>query len=524
MQRSLITLTLASLLSVGQTAAQPADNQTAAQPADAQTAAQPADEQAEKRASLAAPTASFDLARALRNGPPLSAARAAELALADSPTLDRVQALSQASAASVQHARALMLPHLALSGSYMRIGGFPNGSIDVGADAQRLSAARQLVATLSDPAARMLWAASLDAQQGGQATIEIPRNQFDVSAQLTWPVSDLFLSMLPALDAAKASARADQAKVAATEAQVRREAQEAFYQLARARGALAVAEEAERQARVQAQQIVASTRAGFLTNTDLLDGEARVAGAGQAVAAARAGVEIADAALRTIIGADEGPVFGIDEPILENAQALSHGARPDKLPGEIDALVQTAVHQRPEVSALEAAADAHRATEDANDGAGYPHLALVAGAGYASPNRYVIPPTSTFYPSFQLGAVVTWSPNDALTHGYDSDSLAARGAALQAQLDELKRGVQLEVRRAVAELRAAHEAIAAARAARTSAEAAYASRLSQLRAGHATITDLFSAEGQLNRARLAELDAAVQLRLAETHLAYATGS
>ena len=70
---------------------------------------------------------------------------------------------------------------------------------------------------------------------------------------------------------------------------------------------------------------------------------------------------------------------------------------------------------------------------------------------------------------------------------------------------------------------ASPRASAAARTAREAAEAAYESRLAQLRAGHATTAELFAAEGQLNAARFAELDAAVQLQLARTQLDYAIG-
>lgn len=505
-------------------AASPVREPGAAQAQPAAPAASPSREPGAAQAQPAAPAASaihepsapeaFDLNGALRSGPPLTADGAAERALQANPTLERARALVRASASSVSRARAMMWPRLELSARYTHIDGFPDGKISAGPSADALAAGRDVANNVSDPVARGLWLASFD-NQGGVATIKIPRNQFDFGVQLTWPVSDMFFAMLPALKSAKAATRADEAKVAATAAQIARDARLAFYQLARARGGLAVALEAKRQAGAQLAQIEAGAAAGYLTEPDLLDARARVAATERTVAAAKAGVEIADAALRTMIGAESGPVFGIAEPVFDgDAQGLE-GA---------DLLVARALEQRPEVAALQAAASAQAAAIDANAASGYPHLALIAGANYANPNRYVIPPRSRFDPSWQVGAVLSWSPNDTLTTGYTGDNLDNQAAALHAQLDELRRGVQLEVRRTLAQLSAAREAMASAQSARVAAEAAYRSRLAQLHADHATTADLLLTEGQLNQARLAELDAAIDLRQARTNLAYATGS
>lgn len=475
----------------------------------------PACAHAQEQPLPAAAPPAFDLGGALQSGPPMTAERAAELALQQNPSIERVRALARASEASVERARAQMWPRLELSGRYTRIDGFPDGAISTGLSPEALAASRQLASTVADPAARSLLTNLVNGQAGGAVSIKIPRNQWDFGVQLSWPVSDMFFAMLPALESAKASVQADAARVATSEASIRRDARQAFYQLARARGGLAVAIEAERQANAQLAQIEASARAGYLTEPDLLDARARVAATGRALASARAGVEIADAALRTMLGAEEGEVYGIAEPVLEaDRDALE----------PVETLVARAWKQRPEVAALQATAAAQTAALDANDASGYPHLALIAGVNYSNPNRYVIPPRSHFDPSWQLGAAVTWSPNETWLTGYAGDSLQAQAAAVQAQLGELRRGLQLEIRRTVAQIRAAREAMTSAESARTAAEAAYQSRLAQLNAGHSTSADLLLAEGQLDQARLAVLDAAIELRLSRTYLDYATGA
>lgn len=464
--------------------------------------------------ALAQEAPAFDLNTALQSGPPMTADRAAELALQNNPSATRVRALARASEASVERARAQMWPRLELGGRYTHIDGFPDGTISTNLDPQALMVARDMASQITDPAARAVLLGQLS-QANSAPTIKIPRNQFDFGVQLTWPVSDMFFAMLPALKSAKAAVQAEEARVATTEAQIRRDARQAFYQLARARGAFAVASEAEHQANTQLAQVEAGNRAGYLTEADLLDARARVAAVSRALATAKAAVEIADAALRTMLGAEDGEIFGIAEPILN----------PDTSPpSAANVLLAQALKQRPEITVLEASSAAQRAAIDANTAQGYPHLALIAGANYANPNRYVIPPRAQFDPSWQVGAAITWSPNDTLITNQTTNNLTAQSEATQAQLQELKRALQLEIRRSLAQQRTAQESLKAAQTAQTSAEAAYKSRLAQLKSGHSTSADLLLSETQLDQARLSVLDAAIELRLAQTNLAYAVGS
>ncbi|MCA9609431.1 MAG: TolC family protein, partial [Myxococcales bacterium] len=153
-----------------------------------------------------APTDAFDVRAAIREGTPLTAAQAAEQAVESAPTLERARALNRAAEAQVARARAAMLPRLELSATYQHVDGFPDGQISLGADPAALDAARVLAGMVSDPAARTLWLANIESQSSGGATIAIPRDRINFQARLTWPVSDLFFSVLPAVDAAEAGA------------------------------------------------------------------------------------------------------------------------------------------------------------------------------------------------------------------------------------------------------------------------------------------------------------------------------
>ncbi|MBX3273803.1 MAG: TolC family protein [Sandaracinaceae bacterium] len=454
------------------------------------------------------PADAFDLSAAIADGTPLSAAAAADAALAAAPSLERARALARAAEAQIARTRAAMLPRLELSAAYQRVDGFEDGSIALGGDPAAIEAARALAASVTDPAARALWLGTIEQQAAGAVTIAIPRDRVRFSARLTWAASDLFFSVLPAIEASEAGARVREHELEATRAATRRSALEAYYGLARARGAHAVTVEAQRQARAQRASVEAAVRAGYLTVADQHAADARVAEVEQALVAAEAGVEVADAALRMLMGREPGAPFGVALGEVRAAAAADPAS---------------AVATRAELRALRAAIDAHRAAGRVEEARGYPRLALFAGADLANPNPYQIPPRQEFTPSWELGAMLVWAPNDTLSAVHRGDELGAERAALEARLVELERLVRLEVAQSVARARAAERGIEAAHAAERAAEAAYAARLAEVRAGRATTAELFAAEGQLHRARLAALDAEVARRLALVHADYASG-
>ncbi|MBW2461749.1 MAG: TolC family protein [Deltaproteobacteria bacterium] len=102
--------------------------------------------------------------------------------------------------------------------------------------------------------------------------------------------------------------------------------------------------------------------------------------------------------------------------------------------------------------------------------------------------------------------------------------MSSEVGATEAQIENMRRMIQLEVRRAQAELRAAQRGLEAAEASVVAASTAYESRRAQLRAGGTTTAELFDNERQLNRARLVQLDAHVLVQLANVHLAYSVGA
>jgi len=456
----------------------------------------------------------FDLASELGTGPSMTAERAAELAVKASPDMAHARALRREAEATVGLARAGLYPRLELEARYTHVDGFEDGQIETGLSADELAAARQLAQTVTDPAARQLWLNSLDAQANSAVTFEVPRNQYALEARLFWPVSDVIFAVRPAIAATEAHAAAVTHAQDASRASVELRAKEAFYTLAKARGTLAVARASERAARSQQEQIAAAVDAGLLTSTDRLGAAARVGSARQAVAAGEAAVAISNGSLRLLLGVGDGPAFGVSDAIFEPL-----APREMRFP----TLVERALHGRKDLAALERGLEAERAAAEASRAAAYPHLGLFAGAAYSNPNPLVIPPTAEFSPSWHVGAVLAWSPNDLLTSIGEGDVHAARRAATEARVRQLEMSIRIEVRQGLEQLGAAKKARAAAMQSLGAHEAAYASKLSALRSGTATSSEVFAAARELDLARLALLDASVAERSSDAKLRHAVG-
>lgn len=461
----------------------------------------------------------FDLTAALAAGPPLTADEAALRAAERAPSVERAEALSRAAEIGVLRARDQLWPRLELGARYAHVDGFPDGKIDLNRDPAAYAMARALADQVVDPAARTLLIGLLEAPSG--PNIKMPRDQVALSARLSWPVSDLIFALRPAIAAAEASARVSEAQRVARIARVRLSAREAYYQLARARGALAVAERAREQAVSQEAQIASAVRAGMRPPSDGSSAASRVAAAEQMVASAAAGVDIADAALRTLLSDEDGAVYGITEIIVDDDGAALDAQAPALEAATV--LFQRARGKRAEVLALREGISAAQKSARVARAGGYPHVAVFVGGDYARPNRYVIPPSSKMQPSWEVGASLTYAPNDTLNavrRGRESD---AQCDALAADLAELERALTLEIRTARAQLASSVRTVGAARAAQKAAEDAYARRVAELHAGVVTTADLFAAESELNRARLELLDASVGQRLARARLTYAVG-
>jgi outer membrane protein len=116
-----------------------------------------------------------------------------------------------------------------------------------------------------------------------------------------------------------------------------------------------------------------------------------------------------------------------------------------------------------------------------------------------------------------------WSPTGAFAASAASSRLSAQRAALVAQLAQLREGTEIEVRSVWISAQTANAAIESARRQLVSAEESYRVRRERFLAGSAVSSDLTDAELDLLRARLALVNANVDLREALARLRRAVG-
>src|SRR5690606_23461939 len=120
----------------------------------------------------------------------------------------------------------------------------------------------------------------------------------------------------------------------------------------------------------------------------------------------------------------------------------------------------------------------------------------------SNPQPRVFPQTQEFRESWDVSAVLSWSPHDLL----DGEAQAGEARALrdqaQADLRALEDGIRLQVTEAATSYVASREALAAAQVGVEAAEESYRVQLERYRAGAATLTDLSDAAGEQARAQL----------------------
>lgn len=228
---------------------------------------------------------------------------------------------------------------------------------------------------------------------------------------------------------------------------------------------------------------------------------------------AQSGADISEANLRRLL--DLAPAVRI-EP--SDALATSPVASPD-----VEALVAQASAARPDRSALAARASAASALAGAERGARLPQVALVAGYGYANPNRDIVPPAATWQDTWDVGVSLSWSLLDGGKRSAGEARARAQAAAARQQLLELEGAIRLEVTQRSLELRTAEATLAVAERGLLSATESRRVAADRYREGVIPSSELLDAELAKERAALAQTEAMAAVRLATAGLDRAVG-
>lgn len=466
----------------------------------------------------AAPT---DLLAALHGGPGgLTADAVARRAVETAPGLERAQAAALAAEAAATRASYAFIPRLDLSARYTRLSSItaPELSFGTTLTPAQIAMSRGAIAMVADPAAQAIFTGQLDAQiassEGGGFSFPVILNQYAFHAGLTVPVSDMFLTILPAYRASQRFAEAAEAQVASQQQSVALQAREAFYGYARARASLAVAQLAVSQVEAHQRDVAAFVRAGTVAAVEEQRIEAQLAAARVGLARTMGAVAIAAVALRALTHDPSLNAPGIGEDLLVDLPPIAQ--TPEQL-------VASAMDRRAEVRALRYVITGRESVTTARRMQGMPRLAVAANADIANPNQRYVPSEQVFNGTWDVSAVLSWSPNDFLNSTQDASSASAELVQSRADLAALEDGLRIEVQQAFESYNASRDALAAARLGEAASAEAYRIRQERFRAGAAVTTDIIDADAELSRARLDLVNAAIDLRIADARLRRATG-
>jgi outer membrane protein TolC len=282
----------------------------------------------------------------------------------------------------------------------------------------------------------------------------------------------------------------------------------AYYGAALAAEALATAEKAVRSAAADLERAQSVRDAGMATDVDVLSIRVHLAQVNEQRIRRAADLDVARAALNDALGRPLG-----------DSWRLTTALAPAPIPEiELDGIEKEAAESRPETRQMRLAVDLARTQGDAARSAFLPQVS-VRGAFEADRQRFITRSGA----NWMAAVTLRWNLFNGNT---DKARVAEAGYALRRAEADRRRAtsaVQLQVRRAWADLRAAVQRIEVARAAVAEAEESLRITQNRYQAGMSNVTDLLRTETAVLESRTRYLAAVHDQRVAATMLDYAAG-
>jgi outer membrane protein len=351
---------------------------------------------------------------------------------------------------------------------------------------------------------------------GMNVTIQSLENLYLSEAQLVVPLSDYVLRFPKLIDAARLGAESARLGKRSSELTAAQDARLAYYEWVRAKLQVLISKRQLLQVQKTLDQVRALAEVQRLSRADLLRVESQEAQAEQVVDQLENLAQLREEQLRRLMGAAVTEPLAVGEDIRADIAARAGAG--------LDEMVGTATRQRLEFKAIDTgiqAKERQRAAEQANL---YPRLSAIAVTDYADPNPRVFPQQDKFKLTWSIGAQLTWTLNDALLSRTSDRRIRAEADELRADRENLESGTRIEILAAQQAVAIAEHALATSQKGLTAAEESYRVRRELLNADRATALELVDAETELTRARIAALNARVDLRVARAQLDHALGN
>jgi outer membrane protein TolC len=346
------------------------------------------------------------------------------------------------------------------------------------------------------------------------ATFPVLTDNWLLQATLSVPISDYFLRLTQNYSAATHSRDAARYDAAAAKATSGADGRVAFYTWLGSRGSVIVSVQALNDQRSHLVLAKNLFEAGQASKSDVLRAGTNVTSAELQVVHAKNLADLAEKQMRVAMHAK-------DEESLVPGESLE--VNPVPITGNVRAYIDEALSARMEVRSIDANAAAAEQQAKAAFAGQLPVVTGVADLIYANPNSRLFPPTQEWFPTWDAGVRITWSPNDTFVGGYNVTDLKARAAQLAAQRGILRDNVEIEVTQAFNNVRESDVSLTSAKTELESAEEAYRVTKELFNNGRATSTTLTDSETELTRARLDLLTARVNARTARVRLDHALG-
>jgi len=343
-----------------------------------------------------------------------------------------------------------------------------------------------------------------------------PLNAITLQAQLGVPISDYIARLPTAKKAGKAQIRAAEYATTAELLTTQTDARVAYYDWVRAIASKVALQESLTRTQARLEDAQAAFEAGLASKADVMRLDAAVATLTGAIIRAENFQQLAEQSLALRMGEDEFPRYQIGEDLLTPEPPLADT-------DDLQAMMEEAERQRYEMKAFAASTESLEYAIKTTRAGYYPPLDGFAEATYANPTQRFFPLEPVFNGSWSAGVSLTWVMNDAIQASAKVKELEANQRGLDAQREALRRGVAMEVAVAYAERQSVLAELQYIERATESAAEGYRVAVDLYQVGDATTTDILEAEYEQVDATLRNINAKIDLRIANLKLLYATG-
>lgn len=341
------------------------------------------------------------------------------------------------------------------------------------------------------------------------------QNSYDLAATASVPLSDYLLRFPRLLETANRNIELSRTSQRSSAVNAGEAARLAFYEWVRARLQVVVAKRQLANVQATYKQAQALADAQRLSKADLLRIESQEAEAEQTIDQLANLESLREEQLRLLIGAADGEPLAIAEDIRGDLGAPGSAA--------LDELVKHASARRLDLKAIDIGLTAKQAQYDASEADLYPKLSAFATVEDARPNQRVFPQVDEFRFTWLAGVQLTWTLGDAIAAKVTRARVQAETAELRADRENIVRGQRIEILAAQQAVSLAVHSLATSQKGLAAAEEGYRVRRELLAADRATAVELVDSQTDLTRARIASLNARVDLRVALAQLAHAVG-